>query len=48
VFLFCIGSDTDWRKVVAIGTAQQMLIRGLIERQQRLRPYRSGPWRSKC
>jgi hypothetical protein len=33
VLLFCIGSDTEWRKVVAIGAAQQMLIRGLIDRE---------------
>jgi len=33
VLLFCVGSDTDWRKVVAVGTAQHMLIRGLIERE---------------
>jgi hypothetical protein len=30
--LFCIATGTDWRKVVAVGTAQHMLIRGLIER----------------
>jgi hypothetical protein len=28
---FCVASDTDWQKVVTVGTAQQMLIRGLIE-----------------
>ena len=33
VLLFCIATDTDWRKVVAVGTAQHMLIRGLIERE---------------
>ena len=32
VLLSCVGSGTDWRKVVAIGTAQHILIRGLIER----------------
>jgi hypothetical protein len=32
VLLFCVGSDTDWRKVVTPGTAQQMLVRGLVER----------------
>jgi hypothetical protein len=32
VLLFCIGTGVDWRKVVAAGTAQHMLIRGLIER----------------
>jgi hypothetical protein len=32
VLLFCIGTGTDWHKVVAVGTAQHMLIRGLIER----------------
>jgi hypothetical protein len=31
VLLFCIGTGTDWRKVVTVGTAQHM-IRGLIER----------------
>ena len=33
VLLFCVATDTDWRKVVAVGTAQHMLIRGLIERE---------------
>jgi hypothetical protein len=28
----CVRSGTDWRKVVGVGTAQHMLIRGLIER----------------
>jgi hypothetical protein len=32
VLLFCVATDTDWRKVVAPGTAQHMLIRGLVER----------------
>ena len=32
VLLFCVATDTDWRKVVAVGTSQHMLIRGLIER----------------
>jgi hypothetical protein len=32
VMLFCVRSGTDRRKVVAVGTAQHMLIRGLIER----------------
>jgi hypothetical protein len=31
--LFCVA--TDLRKVVAVGTAQHMLIRGLIERADR-------------
>jgi hypothetical protein len=33
VLLFCIATETDWQKVVAVGTAQHMLIRGLIERE---------------
>jgi hypothetical protein len=34
VLLFCIASDTDWRRAgVKAATAQQMLIRGLIQRQ---------------
>jgi hypothetical protein len=33
VLLFCVATDTDWRKVVAVGAAQHMLIRGLIERE---------------
>jgi hypothetical protein len=34
VLLFCIGSDTDWQQAwVTRATAQQMMIRGLIERQ---------------
>jgi hypothetical protein len=32
VLLFCIGSDTDWRKVVTPGTAQRVMVHGLIER----------------
>jgi hypothetical protein len=32
VLLFCVASDTDWQKVVTVGAAQQMLIRGFIER----------------
>jgi hypothetical protein len=32
VLLFCIGTGTDWRKVVAVRSAQHMLMRGLIER----------------
>jgi hypothetical protein len=34
VLLFCIGSDTDWQQAgVTHATAQQMMIRGLIDRQ---------------
>jgi hypothetical protein len=32
VLLFCIGTGTDWRKVVTPGTAQQVTVRGLFER----------------
>jgi hypothetical protein len=32
VLLFCIGSDTDWQKFVPYATAQQMMIRGLLNR----------------
>jgi hypothetical protein len=32
VLLFCVATDTDCRMVVAVGTAQHMIIRGLIER----------------
>jgi hypothetical protein len=34
VLLFCLASDTDWQRAgVKAATAQQMMIRGLIERQ---------------
>jgi hypothetical protein len=34
VLLFCIGSDTDWQQAgVTRATAQQMMVRGLIDRQ---------------
>jgi hypothetical protein len=33
VLLFCLASDTDWQRAgVTHATAQQMMIRGLIER----------------
>jgi hypothetical protein len=32
VLLFCIGTGTDWQKFVPHATAQQIMIRGLIER----------------
>jgi predicted transcriptional regulator len=35
VLLFCLASDTDWQKAgVTQATAQQMMVRGLIERDQ--------------
>jgi hypothetical protein len=34
VMLFCLASGTDWQRASITGaTAQQMMIRGLIERQ---------------
>jgi hypothetical protein len=34
VLLFCLASDTDWQRAgVTHATAQQMMIRGLIERE---------------
>jgi hypothetical protein len=34
VLLFCLASGTDWQKAgVTHATAQQMMIRGLVERQ---------------
>jgi hypothetical protein len=30
--LFCIGAGTDWQKFVPYATAQQMMIRGLLDR----------------
>jgi hypothetical protein len=34
VLLFCLASDTDWQKAgVTHAAAQQMMVRGLIERQ---------------
>jgi hypothetical protein len=36
VLLFCLASDTDWQKAgVTHATAQQMMIRGLIDRWRR-------------
>ena len=32
VLLFCVATGTDWRKVIAPGTAQHMLICDLVER----------------
>jgi hypothetical protein len=44
VLLFCVGSGTDWRKIVVVGTAKHMLIRGLIERDgSDLALTRAGP-----
>jgi hypothetical protein len=45
VLLFCLASDADWQKAgVTHATAQQMLIRGLIERQaaRRFVPTKQG------
>jgi hypothetical protein len=34
VLLFCLATDTDWQKAgVTHATAQQMMIKGLVERQ---------------
>jgi hypothetical protein len=34
MLLFCLASDTDWQRAgVTHATTQQMMIRGLIERQ---------------
>jgi hypothetical protein len=35
ILLFCLASDTDWQKAgVTHATAQHMMVRGLIERDQ--------------
>jgi hypothetical protein len=35
LLLFCLASDTDWQKAsVTHATAQHMMVRGLIERDQ--------------
>jgi hypothetical protein len=40
VLLFCLASDTDWTKAsVTHATAQHMMIRGLIEREQGARRF---------
>lgn len=34
VLLFCLATETDWQRAgITHATAQQMMIRGLIERQ---------------
>jgi len=34
VLLFCLASETDWQRAgITHATAQQMMIRGLIDRQ---------------
>ena len=34
LLLFCLASDTDWQAAsITHATAQQMMVRGLIERQ---------------
>jgi len=35
ILLFCLASDTDWQAAsITHATAQQMMVRGLIERDQ--------------
>ena len=41
LLLFCLASDTDWRAAsIAHATAQQMMVRGLIERATGATSYR--------
>jgi hypothetical protein len=35
LLLFCLATDTDWQKAgITHATAQQMMVRGLIDRDQ--------------
>jgi hypothetical protein len=40
ILLFCLASDTDWQAAsITHATAQQMMVRGLIERDQAASRY---------
>jgi hypothetical protein len=40
ILLFCLASDTDWQAAsITHATAQQMMVRGLIERDQAATRY---------
>jgi hypothetical protein len=42
ILLFCLASDTDWQAAnISAATAQQMFVRGLIERETGAISYRS-------
>jgi hypothetical protein len=44
MMLFCLASGTDWERAgVTHATAQQLLVRGLIDRDQTARHFKLTP-----